>query len=273
MYGQQLSLPTPNEVQQAIEEYQADALLRLKHDREFPREPKQVKQGENIQVVDGQVQMNNAVSVMEVHARLVKLILKRNPKPDFYWEESYPLDLLYPHLTPHGLIFKLHHDPLPAMASSTLDADNKFWTGQCQAMVGQWLNLDTSVSNICAFAKTVYGRKDWSQFTGDRAFVTNKFAMKAYSKLRVSIAGLYHWRMTQKFKADDTARLRGEADYAFRQAYALSPSDPEVVFRYVTFLTEQSRYDDAIRLVGVAAKLSPENRLFDQLLSQLRNRQ
>ena len=85
MYGKWISLPTTNDIQKAVDDYKAEALVRLKHDQEFPDKPRQIKQGEDIQVVNGQVQLNNAVSVMAGHARLVKLILERNPKPDFYF--------------------------------------------------------------------------------------------------------------------------------------------------------------------------------------------
>jgi len=40
MYGKQISLPTTNDVQAALEDYKADALRRLKHDEEFPRRTK-----------------------------------------------------------------------------------------------------------------------------------------------------------------------------------------------------------------------------------------
>jgi len=271
MYGTQINLPTTNEVQKAIDEYKADALLRLKHDREFPNAPRQLKQGENVRLVAGEVQLDNAVSVMAIHARLVKVILDRNPKPDFYMEESHPLDLLYAHLSPHGLIFKLNHEPVRALTAAVLDADNAFWTKECHPILGSWMKPDISISNLCEFAKSVYGQKNWSLFTGDRAYVTNEFATKAFSKLRVSIAGLYQWRLMNQSSADDPTRLKVEAHYAFRQAFALCPSSPEVVYRYVGFLMSQNEILDAIQLVDTARSLAPDNRQFEVLLSQLRN--
>lgn len=271
MYGKRIYLPTTNDVQKAIEEYMSDAAVRLKHDQEFPASPKQVHPGEDIRLVDGRVQADGAVAVMGMHARIVKLILEKNPKPDFYLEESYPMELTYPYLSPHGLIFKLNHEPLTALTPAMLDADNAFWTRECQSMLGDWLKPDTSISNICAFAEAVYGRKDWSHFTGDKAYVTNEFAPKAFSKLRVSIAGLYQWRLTNKTNADDAARLRAEAGYAFRQAFALCPSSPEALFRYVSFLTAQGNFDDAILLANTTRKLVPDNPQCENLLSQLRN--
>lgn len=270
MYGKRIYLPTTNDVQKAMEEYLSDATLRLKHDQEFPAGPRQVLPGEDIRLVDGRVKAEGAVAVMGIHARIVRMILEKNPKPDFYLEESYPMELIYPYLSPHGLIFKLNHEPLTTLTPAMLDEDNAFWTRECRSMLGGELKPDTSVSNVCAFAEAVYGRKDWSHFTGDKAYITNEFATKAFSKLRVSIAGLYQWRLTNKTNAQDSARLREAADYAFRQAFALCPSSPEALFRYVSFLTAEGRFDDAILLASTTRKLVPDNQQLQNLVSQLR---
>jgi hypothetical protein len=125
------------------------------------------------------------------------------------------------------------------------------------------------VSSVCAFAKAVYGQKDYSHFTGDREFVTNDFATTAFSKLRVSIAGLYQWRLMWHPGAAERGQLAAEADYAFRQAFALCPSSPEPLFRYVNFLLSQGRIDNAVLLAGTAQELVPSNEQYNGLLKQL----
>lgn len=270
MYGRQIHLPTTNEVQNAIDAYKADALLRLKHDQEFPNAPRQIKPGEDVRLVNGEVQVSGWVSLMAVNARVAKLILDRNPKPDFYLEENFPMDWTYPHLSPHGLIFKLNHEPLKALTPAMLDADHAFWTKQCQSMLGDWLKPDTSLSNVCHFAEAVYGRKDWSGFSGDKGYVTNEFATKTFARLRGSIAGLYQWRLTNKMEADDAARLRAEADYALRQAYALCPTDKVVIHRCLSFLMEQGRGGDAIVLLNTARKLDPDDQQLKEVLAAVR---
>jgi len=269
MYGGRISLPTTNDIQTAFAEYKADALRRYRHDQDFPSAPRQLKPGEDVRMVDGQLQVNGQVAVMTIHARIVKVILDRNPDREFYMEESFPLESLYPYLTPHGLIFKMDHQPVAALTAKMLDDDHAFWTSECQSMVGGWLKPETSVSNVCAVVETVHGQKNWSNFTGDPEFVTNSFATQAFSKLRVSIAGLYQWRLANR--KPDKSRLEGEADYAFRQAFALCPGSPEVVYRYVNFLLSENRYDDAILIVETAKKVAPDNQQFDSLLSQLKN--
>ncbi len=51
-----------------------------------------------------------------------------------------------------------------------------------------------------------------------------------------------------------------EADFAFRQAFALCPSSPEVVFRYINLLLSQKRLDDSISLVEAAVRFEEKRR-------------
>lgn len=274
MYGKNINLPTTNDVNQVFEEYKADARRRLRHDQQFPDEPRQLARGEEVREVNGELQMNGPVVVMAISAREVKWILDHNPKQECYYEESYQQELLYPYLSPHGLIFKLNHEPLPAVPAVEMDADRAFWSKQCGAMLGGWLTPESSVSNVCVFVEKVYKQRDLSHFEGDREFLTNNFAPAAFSKLRVSIAGLYQWRLMNGAGTADARRLNREADYAFRQAYALCPTSPEVLFRYVGFLTAQRRFDDANLLVRTTLRLTPaDDHFYDQyenLMMQLK---
>ncbi len=270
MYGKTINLPATNEVNQVLEEYKADALRRLKHDEQFPNEPRQLAQGEDVREVNGELKMNGPVAVMAISARLVKWILDHNSKPEFYYEESYPQQLLYTCLSPHGLIFKLNHESIPTLPVADIDADHAFWTKQCGKLLGDWLKPDTSISNMCFTLETIYREKDLSRFTGESEFLTNDFAPKAFSKLRVSIAGLYQWRLMN----DKTRRLSAEADYAFRQAYCLCPTSPEAMYRYINFLMAQNRIEDAILIVRTTLRLTPaDGHFYDQyenLMMQLK---
>jgi hypothetical protein len=269
MYGNRIYIPTTNDLQDAFTNYMADAQLRLKHDRDFPNEPSQLKPGEDVHVVNGRLQVSGQVAVMSINALIVKRIFDHNTNCGFYVEESFPLDWMYPYLLPHGLIFKLNREPLPALTTQAIDADHAFWAKQCRSMLGDWLKPETSVSNVCAFVESVYVQKDWSHFTGDPGFVTNDFATKTFSKLRSSSGGLYQWRLASKTDAGDKARLRAETDYAFRQAFALCPTSPEAVFRYVNFLLSQNRLNDAMLITRTARKMNPDNEQLNDLLSHL----
>jgi len=260
MYGRRIYLPTGEDSQKAFQDYTADAQRRM--------ELKQLKPGEDVQVTEGRVQVSGQVAVMAINGLLVKTIFEHNTNCEFYVEESFPLDWMYPYLSPHGLIFKLNRAPLPQLTGAMLDADRAFWAQKCDAMLGGWLKPETSVSNVCVFAAAVYGRKDFVHFAGDREFVTNDYAMKAFSKLRSSQAGLYQWRLTNKPGAD-RARLRAAADQAFRQAFALCPTSPEAVYRYINFLLSESRFADAVQIAQTALKLAPENEQYAGLLKNL----
>jgi hypothetical protein len=277
MYGKKINLPTTNEVNQVFEEYKADARRRLEHDENYPGEPRQLARGEDVREVDGELKMTGPVAVMAIGAREVKWILDHNPGPEFYYEESYPQEFLYPYLSPHGLIFKLNHKPLLAVPAGELEVDRTFWSKQFATMLGDWLKPESSVSNVCAFVETIYREKDLSRFTGQREFLTNDFASRAFSKLRVSMAGLYQWRVMKESGTDSARRWNLAANYAFQQAYALCPTSPEVLFRYVDFLTAQRRFDDAILLVHTTLKLTPaDDHFYDQyenLMMQLKQYQ
>ena len=75
-----------------------------------------------------------------------------------------------------------------------------------------------------------------------------------FSKLRISIAGIYVWRMKHAAGELEKARMAREADFAFRQALALCPYSPEAVYRYANFLAGQRRNADAILVAETAAQ-------------------
>ena len=57
---------------------------------------------------------------MDINARLAKMIFEQNPDHDFYIEESFPLDWMYPHLQPFGIIMKLQREKIKSIMQSVL---------------------------------------------------------------------------------------------------------------------------------------------------------
>ena len=55
--------------------------------------------------------------------------------------------------------------------------------------------------------------------------------------------------------APEKERMAREADFAFRQAWALCPDSTEAVFRYVALLMEQKRVVDALLVAETAAQM------------------
>src|SRR5678809_269618 len=97
---------TNDDSQKSFQDYLADAQRRLEHDRRFPNEPKQIRVGEDVRIIENKVQVSGQVAVMAINALLTKVIFDKNPDHEFYVEESFPLDWMYPHLTPFGIIMK-----------------------------------------------------------------------------------------------------------------------------------------------------------------------
>ena len=245
MYDGKIYTPTDEDSQKCFEDYVADAKQRLQNH--------QLKPGEDIKLDSkGLVQVSGQVAVMEINGLLVKTIFDKNTNHEFYIEESYPLDWMYPYLEPHGLIMKINRLPLVEMSDEIVQRDHDYWTKYTTPMIGDWLNDDTSVEKVAAFAKKTFGKQDFSGFAGDPRFIQNTYSHKTFSKLRSSLGGLYAWRMHHAADAAEKERMAHEADFAYRQAWALCPYSPEAVYRYVDFLLAQNRLADA-RLVAETA--------------------
>jgi tetratricopeptide (TPR) repeat protein len=261
--------PTPEDSQQCFQEYLADAQKRLDHDTRFPAEPKQIKPGEQVTTVDNRVQVSGQVAVMSINGLLTKVIFDHNPTNEFFVEESFPLDWMYPYLTPFGVIMKINRQPIPEFTDEIIRKDHEFWTNYSSRLIGNWITYDTSVQEIANFVEKVYRERDFNGFTGDRKFVRDDQAQKAFSKLRSSIGGIYNWRIANAKNPADQQRMMKEADFAFRQAFAFCPYSPEAVFRYVQLLAQFNRIDDAILVASTCHKIDPNNGAVEQLMGQL----
>jgi tetratricopeptide (TPR) repeat protein len=225
---------------------------------------------------NGRVQVSGQVAVMEINGLLCKVIFDHNPTNDFYVEESFPLDWMYPYETPSGIIMKINRNPVLSLTPDVYKKDHEFWSKYSDRLVGNWITYDTSVKDIAAFAQKVYLGNNYAGFTGDRKFVRDDDAQKAFSKLRSSIAGMYAWRLGQscppeyRAKTDvDMKLLVRETDFAFKQSFAFCPYSPEAVFRYVNFLLQFNRLDDALIVAETCQKLDPFNDQVSGLIKQL----
>jgi tetratricopeptide (TPR) repeat protein/phage shock protein PspC (stress-responsive transcriptional regulator) len=276
--------PTPQDSEKAFNEYVTDAGRRAQLN--------QLRPGEDVKIDGNRLSVSGQVAVMAINALLTKVIFDKNPNHEFYVEESFPLDWMYPYLTPSGIIMKINRQPLVELSDEIVRRDQHFWSTYSERLIGNWINDQTSVKEICDFAERVYVRGDFTGFKGDPKFIRDDNAQKAFSKLRSAIGGLYTWRINhcsaqmqailtkppeqQAPLAAERARLQNEqnrmvaaADFAFRQSLAYCPYSPEAVFRYINLLTSIGRFDDALLIVGTAKKLDPENVGFKDLYDNL----
>jgi len=265
----EIYIPSQEDSQKSFEEYTQDVGRRAQLNQLHP--------GEDVHIENGRVQVSGQVAVMNINGLLCKVIFDNNPTNEFYVEESFPLDWMYPYETPFSVIMKINRNPLPELTQDIFDLDHKFWTDFTTRLCGNFINYDTSVSNICDFVERTYIRNNYKGYTGDHAFVRDNDAQKAFSKLRSSQAGVYAWRLSpqcppeyrQKSKATQDALIR-ETDFAFKQAFAFCPYSPEAVYRYVNFLLQSGRFEDAILIAETCKKLDPYNDQVSALIDQLK---
>jgi tetratricopeptide (TPR) repeat protein len=183
---------------------------------------------------------------------------------------------MYPYETPYSIIMKINRQPLPELSDEVFQRDHFFWTRYPDRLIGNWITYDTSVKEIVDFIEKVYLRHDYSGFKGDLRFVRDDQAQKAFSKLRSSQSGVYAWRLgpqcpeeyRQKTPATVEA-LRRETDFSFKQAFAFCPYSPEAVFRYINFLLQYGRMEDAFLVAQTCQKLDPYNEQVKGLVKQL----
>lgn len=273
----EIYIATPEDSQKCFNEYLGDAQRRLQHDMQFPNEPKQLRPGEDVRVVDNRVTVAGQVAVMAINGLLTKVMFDHNPKNEFYVEESFPLEWMYPHLTPYGVIMKINRETLPTLPEDAMNRDHEFWKQYSKRLTGDIIDYDTPLKDIKAWIEKTYIRHDFNGFTGDRRFIHDDDAQKAFSKLRSSIGGIYAWRLMQapaEFRPKNDAeykRILREAEFTFRQAFAFCPYSPEAVFRYVNLLLPLNRVDDALLIAETCQELDPYNPQVAGLVDNLRS--
>ncbi|HLX71377.1 MAG TPA: hypothetical protein VKV04_17260, partial [Verrucomicrobiae bacterium] len=280
---QVIYIPNTEDSQKAFDDYAGDVQQRLAHDEKFPNEPHQAKPGESVtKGANGKPVVSGQIAVMGINGLISKVIFDKNPDREFYLEESFPLDWMFPYLEPHGLIMKINREPLAHLPEDVVQRDHDYWQKLVGGMIGNWLTDDTSVQTVTEFAERVYLHKDLNGFTGDPQFVQDSYAPKMFSKLRSSIGGVYSWRLgqppsggvmpAQYIAKDKTERARMEkaADFAFKQSFAICPYSPEAVYRYVQLLVNDHRVPDALLIAETASRIDPANGQFTYLIRNLK---
>jgi len=218
---------------------------------------------------------------MAINALLAKKIFDKNPEHDFYLEESFPLGWMMPHMVPHGLIFKLERKPLKELPPDHIAKSRKDWQKYMALCVGDAVvKPETTVDELCKWIEKVYIKNERVGFNGNRLFLEAKketmgpypyrkgppfFEQKTFSKMRCDQAGLFAWRDSTTQDAKLKKEYAKEADYAYRQAFALGPTNMEVAFKYVNFPSIKSRFDDA-KLIARTLKATDPNSKFAQIL-------
>ena len=209
LYGDGLASLSQEESQRAFQQYMDDGQKRLEHDQQFPDEPKQVRPGEDIQVVDGKVQVSGQVAVMAINERLLGMLMDKNPDHSFAIQESFPFSGTYPSALPLG----------PLMELRAADGQDSFTADRAAQSLDYW-------------------RNQAQQILADPEAAGSDAALKSYSHDAVAAANL--------LAAHD---FNTEAEQAYRLATQLWPASPESVGDLAALLARTGRGDEAQQLL------------------------
>ena len=229
---------TYDELVQCENDYTKDAGRRYQHDRDHPGEPRQIKPGEDISE-DSQHRLafGGILVVMGINSYVTKAMFDANPDHEFYVEESYPMDWMYPYLMPFGIIMQVSRQPVE-LSEDVIKRDHLFWSQYSDRLVGNWITYDTTAKELCDFVEKVYLRHNYAGFKGDPKFIRDEDAQKGFSKLRSAIgASIYQWRADNSRVPAERARLAKEAEFAFKQSFAYCPYS-EGASKYAQLLLE-----------------------------------
>ncbi|MDR0993474.1 MAG: DUF2723 domain-containing protein [Verrucomicrobiota bacterium] len=184
LYGDTIYIPSVEDSNQAFQRYVEDV------------QSGRISAGADIKFENGRVSVQGVGGVMTINGILAQLIFEENKfRHDFYVEESYVIQWMYPYLTPHGIILKLNDEPVPSLDPALVQKDHDFWGWYTRWLLSQ------------------------SKFTRDIC------ARKSFSKLRSAIAGIYDYRRMYDeaeyaFKqAIDLYPLSPEAIFRLAQMY------------------------------------------------------
>jgi len=218
LYGGRLNSLSSEDSQRAFQEYVADAQKRLEHDQQFPDEPKQLRPGEDVRVVDGKMQVGGQVAVMSINEKLLQALMTKNLDLSFAIQESFPFKGTYADALPLGPLMELRaregqDASMAERAEQTLD----YWRGAAQ------------------------------QVLSDPDAIGSAAALKSYSHDSVATANLLV-----------AHNLHAEAEEAYRLAMRFWPENSESTVGLADLLASTGRPDEARQLLNDFARDHPE---------------
>lgn len=218
LYGDRLTTLTQEDSARAFQEYVADAEKRLAHDEQFPEEPKQVRPGEEVQRVDGKVQVSGQIAVMSINEKLLQTLMAKNPELGFAIQESSPLRGTYEGALPLGPLMELGaRDPQSPIPPERAAQSLEYWRNTVQGVLA-----DPEAQNSTP-------------------------TLQAYSHDTVAAANLLA-----------ASHFTTEAEEAYRLATQLWPGNPASVSGLAEILQRNGREAEAHQLVADFGQRFPE---------------
>lgn len=220
LYGDRLGTLSKDESQRAFQDYISDAQKRFQHDRDFPDEPKQVRPGEDLQMIDNRFQVSGTVAVMDINERLLRMLMEKNPDVSFAMQESFSFPSTYAGAAPLGPLIELR----------ARDANAAFTPEQAGQSVAYWSDI----------ARMQFGASD----AQDGAQSRNAWAHMA--------AAQGNFLSSQNFGV--------EAEQIYLLASQLAPAYFEAVGRLARHFDETGRRPEAFALVEDFLSRNPDRR-------------
>jgi hypothetical protein len=217
-YDGQLANLSDTESQQAFAQYVADAQKRLEHDQQFPDEPKQIRPGEDVRIVDGKAQVSGQVAVMSINELLLQNLMQKNPDLSFAIQESFPLNGTYANALPLG----------PLMELNAANQQNPFTSEKASQSLDYWRNAAQQVLT-------------------DPEASNSEATLRSYSHDVVATANLLA-----------AHSFSGDAEEAYQLATQLWPGNPESVGRLANLLAAGGRDAEARQLLDNFAQNYPD---------------
>jgi|GEM_PF-1052909 len=153
VYGKELWIPETKDSAKAFQQYVMDI--------QQGRRPKNA----GITIEKGRVQVSGVLGVMEINGILCEMLFDHNKaKHEFFVEESYVIEWMYPHLEPHGLIMKIAKERIHTLPKKTIQRDMAFWKDITESLLKH------------------------------PGFKSSPDAQNAFAKLRCGIGGIYAFR-------------------------------------------------------------------------------
>ena len=262
MYGNKIYIPTESDADKCFQVY-VDAARQREKDQHHPNEV--------TNATKPRFPFPGQSGSIDINALLAKIVFDQNTNREFYFEGIVPFEWMFPHLEPHGLIMKINRQPLAVLPDEIIRQDHDYWTKYLTPMIGDWLNENTTVAEVAAFAGKVCLRREFNGFKGDPLFIQNDYSCRAFSRLRSSLGELYAWRAYKTTEAAEKLRMNCAADLAYRQAFVLCPYSMVTIYRYVNFLVSENRFTDAMLVAETSAKFSSGFGLNTELLESMIN--
>jgi len=209
LYADRFATLTPEDSQRAFQNYMADAQKRLQHDQQFPGEPKQIRPGEDVKLIDGRLQVSGQIAVMSINEGLLQRLLQKNPDLSFALEESFPLKSTYADAALLG----------PIMELRAQDGQNA-------------LTAERAVQSLD------YWRTTMQRMLADPEASGSPETLKTWSKLAVGQANLFADR-----------NYTAEAEQTYRLSMEIWPRNIESVGNLSGLLNRTGRAEEARRLV------------------------